>query len=379
MELGGTDQRVLFGPEVCREYLARDLSISVNDRILLISGKGSFEVSGAMELLKNAVVLEQTVRFFDFNINPTYEDVQRGLDIFYDVKPAAVLAVGGGSVLDMAKLIRFFGASGLPVSKRLGKLPENVEVQDIPLIAVPTTAGTGSEATCFSVMYKDKVKYSVEHDAMLPDVVLLIPELTEAQSPYQTACSGYDAFAQAVESYWAVGATHQSQEWAAKAIDLCLKHLENAVLNPSADDRKGMLLAAHWAGRAINISKTTAAHAMSYALTSYYGVPHGHAVALLLPHVFKFNAETAEGYGGLEETIKDLCGLLNCGSVADAFSFIKQVAERTGLGMEWAKASGVNMDEVRECIVNHVNLDRLTNNPSRLSLDDIGQIASCIG
>jgi alcohol dehydrogenase class IV len=387
MDLDETNQNVVLGYDECGQYLTRMLSGKGIDRILMVSGRKSYEASGAKEFLEQAPGVEVATVFSDFDVNPDYEDVQRGLDTFRKVSPDCLLAVGGGSVLDMAKLIRFFGASNIPLSTDLQRLPENLHCKSVPLLAIPTTAGTGSEATCFSVLYKKKIKYSVEHPAMLPDAALLIPQLTESQSPYQTACSGYDALAQAIESYWAVGATPESKAWAAAALGLCVDHLENVVRNPSFESREGMLLAAHWAGRAINISRTTAAHALSYTLTAHYGLPHGHALAMLLPIVFKLNANagTDDILNGslnrkrLNQTIKELCRFMHCDSANDALNYVQRLSELLGLTGRWLVDGHHDVASVRSHIVDDVNVERLANNPLRLDRKHLCRIADQFG
>ena len=157
-----------------------------------------------------------------------------------------------------------------------------------PVFAFPTTAGSGAEATHFAVAYKDRVKKSIGHLRVRPARVALVPEFTYSLSPYQTACTGFDAVSQAIESLWAKGATDESRAFARRAIE-CLGRLDKAVADPDPATREAMQLGAYWSGRAIDISKTTAAHALSYLLTARHGVPHGHAVAMVFPYVAACN------------------------------------------------------------------------------------------
>src|SRR5262249_51347864 len=148
-------------------------------------------------------------------------------------------------------------ADGLPLLNR-----------GLPLVAIPTTAGSGSEATPFAVLYVGHVKHSIAGPAMLPDVAIVDPSLTDSMSPALTAVTGMDAFSQAVESYWCIHSTERSKAYARRAIALVLEHLEVAVTAPREENRRAMSKAAHLAGRAIAITKTTGAHALSYPLTS---------------------------------------------------------------------------------------------------------------
>jgi alcohol dehydrogenase class IV len=156
-----------------------------------------------------------------------------------------------------------------------------------PLIAIPTTSGTGTEATCFAVVYIDKTKYSLKHSSILPDYTIIDPTLTHAMPPLVTAATGMDALAQAIESYWGVKSTHESQAYAREAITLTLAYLKAACQN-EVEARDAMSRAANLAGKAINLTETTACHAVSYPITSYFNVPHGHAVALTLASMFGY-------------------------------------------------------------------------------------------
>ena len=156
------------------------------------------------------------------------------------------------------------------------------------LIAIPTTSGSGSEATHFAVVYVGGEKFSVAHPIyMLPNVVVLNPSLTYSMDSYQTALSGVDAFAQAMESYWSVNSTEESKKYSIEALELIIEHLPLAV-NYNDNSRDIMLHAANLAGKAINIAKTSGAHAISYVLTSKFNIPHGQAVALTLPAWYDF-------------------------------------------------------------------------------------------
>jgi alcohol dehydrogenase class IV len=241
-----------------------------------VRGKHSYEACGAKQLLDELFAIEQirVTKFDDFSTNPKMDEVEKGLSKLSATDATAILAVGGGSVLDMAKLIRYKFTS-----------------QRLPLIAVPTTAGTGAEATPFAVCYVNGVKTSVDDKDILPDVVALYSEFTFDNDARLTACTGFDALAQAVEAYWNVNATSQSDRYAEEAISLLWSNLPACVSRPQPELRKQLLLGAYKAGKAIAITRTTAPHAFSYAFTSHCGYPHGHAVALTFPFFFGLNVK----------------------------------------------------------------------------------------
>jgi alcohol dehydrogenase class IV len=380
------NQRVFFGQEGSGQFLQDTLAGWGAKKLLFITGKGSFRESGAEAFLDEALLSGFENRFSDFSTNPTLADLKQGLACFDAVKPDCIVAVGGGSVLDMAKLVNFFGSLDVDPEAYLDKRAEgNAGSNLVRLVALPTTSGTGSETTHFSVLYRGKVKYSVADPRMVPDAVVLNPALTTKLSPYQTACTGIDALAQGIESYWAVGSTKESRRWAEKAIQLAWDNLEQAVAAPDGESRRKMQEAAYWAGRAIDVSKTTAAHAMSYALTAHYGMPHGHAVALALPAVLLANASVtdqdvndARGADYVRSTTADLCRLLGEEEPAAASQRLQELIAGIGLSDAWLSEHGFDPAQARKRVVQEVNPERLKNNPRQLGMESLLEISARI-
>ena len=237
------------------------------ENIFLVTGKDSYGSCGAEEAVYSLMSRYTFSRFCDFEVNPKIEDVERGISLFREKDYDMIVAIGGGSVLDIAKLIKILSPqSGKP--KEYIKKEKEIEVQGMPLVAIPTTAGSGSEATHFAVVYIDKEKYSLAHDYILPEHAILDSKLTTNLPPKITASTGMDILSQAIESYWSVNSKDESKEYAQESISLVLNNLITAVNNPSPRSREFMLKASHLAGKAINITKTTAPHALSYPLTS---------------------------------------------------------------------------------------------------------------
>lgn len=350
------NQGVYFGDAGAADYLKKMLCERGFKKILFVTGKESFSKSGAEQFLFKAGA-EVQFRFSEFDPNPTCEDLLDGLRLFETVHPDCIVAAGGGSVMDMAKLINFFGVSKINPAEYLDEPTQSKPDADLlPCIAMPTTAGTGSEATHFSVLYKDHVKYSVADSRMVPDTVILCPSLTESMSSYQTACTGMDALAQGMESWWAIGATDESRKYAQKAVRLAGAYLERAVNNPDIEIRKKMQGAAYWAGRAINISKTTLCHALSYVLTSYYGYPHGHAVSVFLPEIYKVHLEV----GVVPERLSSQFG----GN--DAVEKLRELSQTIGLGLK----EPLGYADVHR-VGSGVNSERLENNPLKVSPEQL--------
>jgi alcohol dehydrogenase class IV len=249
-----------------------------------------------------------------------------------------------------------------------------------PVIAVPTTSGTGSEATHFAAVFIGNCKYSVAHRSMLPVGAIIDPELTYSMSPETTAVTGLDAFSQAVESMWSVNATESSRHSARQAIRLALDHLPTAVNRPSPSARFGMSKAAHLAGIAINVTKTTAPHAISYIMTSRFGLPHGHAVALTLGPFLEYNSQATSDDvthpGGAEEvhrSIAELNHLLGCSNAIASRKRITELIESLNLPTR-LRDVGIHTSAQRQMIAEGVNLERLANNPRVLSERALNEI-----
>lgn len=339
-------------------------------RIFLVAGHASYKQSGAERMFHRVLSSYIITQFSDFFPNPKLEDIERGIKIFRKTKCDVVVAIGGGSAIDVAKLINILSAQpGLLSSQVRGK--KLISNPGKPLVAIPTTAGSGSEATHFAVVYDNGKKYSVAHQFMLPTLAILDPALTMSMSPHQTAVSGIDALAQAIESYWSVNSTNESKYFAAKAINLIVRNLIRSVQEPTREARAAMMRASYSAGRAINIAKTTAPHAISYFFTSHFGIPHGHAVALTLGPVFFYNSHVnskdvvdARGEKYVRQTMVELEQLLGVGSPAVACRKIQNIMKQIGLETRLSKL-GLSHSDVAASVA-AVDVERLKNNPRRL-------------
>ena len=375
-------QRVRFQPGAIH-HVGEILAQSGSKSVFLVTGRASYVRSGAAAPLAKILEGRQVVHFDDFELNPNLSDVERGLKLFRRHGFDQILAVGGGSVLDMVKLIGIFSAQDAsPMELVCRERP--IERAGPPVIAVPTTAGTGSEVTHFAAVYVDHEKHSVAHESMLPAHAVVDPELTESLPPKLTAIGGLDAFAQAVESMWSVHSTLESSGYARQAILLALEHLSAAVHRPSPEARRAMSMASHLAGKAINITKTTAPHAISYAMTSRFGVPHGHAVALTLAPILLYNSQVREndaaqerGADVVRQTIADLNHILGCPGAETSCRKITEWIDSLGLPTRLSEV-GILSPADRRLIAGSVNTERLANNPRVLTSEAIEEILARI-
>ena len=351
--------------------------------ILLVADPVAFEQSGASRLLGPVLDSRKVDVFSEFTPNPSLEALEDGIRHYHSVQPDLILAVGGGTAIDLAKLIGFCSVQEVdPVE--LIKSPISNPRRGVPIIVAPTTAGTGSEATHFAVVYLEGRKYSVAHSYLLPDFAILDSTLTNTMPPNITADTGLDALCQAIESMWSVHSTQESIAYATESIQLAWRHLENAVRRPTEEDRQAMCQAAHLAGKAINISKTTAPHAISYTITSDFDVAHGRAVALTLGAVLAFNDNISDsdcsddrGVEYVHQILRDVVRLLGFETLREAVNGFQKLLTALDCPTKLSQI-GATTDEQIDDIASRVNVNRLSNNPRRFTPKSLRTILQTI-
>lgn len=313
-----------------------------------------------------------SVIFNDYQPNPLYESVQAGVKVFRDKQCDAIIAVGGGSAIDVAKCIKLY--SNLPGDGEKGSWLTSEYVEDkIPFLAIPTTAGTGSEATRYAVIYYDGKKQSVTNDSFIPDTVLMVPDTLITLSLYQKKATMCDALCHAIESFWSVNSTDESKEYSRKAIELILANMDGYLGN-TEEGRNNMLLAANVAGKAINITQTTAGHAMCYKITSIFGFAHGHAAILCDRVIFPWMIRNTEkcvdprGEQYLKSVFCEISYAMGCESPDQGASKFEAIFKK--LELEVPAATDAQFDELKTS----VNPVRLKNHPITLDVDTIDDL-----
>ena len=339
--------------------------------LFLVTGNNSYEISGAKKYLTELLLPYNVTHFCQFKSYPKIEDVINGIELYKKSGCETTIAVGGGSVIDMAKLVTFFAENDLRPLEFL-KNPVKETLKKISLAAIPTTAGSGSEATKFAVLYIDKQKFSVENESLLPSVAIIDPELTMSMSGHTTAVTGADALCQAIESYWNINSNKESKAFAGTSLKLIVANLEKAVNNPDPDSRLAMAKAAHLSGKAINITRTTACHAISYPLTTYFGIPHGHAVALTMSKIFEINSSEKNtvlnnnlNQEHLAETMKEICKYFGCEQPNQFTQKWETMMSNIGMEKNYRNL-GVSKQSDFDLILNNINIERLKNNPVKI-------------
>lgn len=316
------------------------------------------------------------VTFSDFTPNPLYEDVCKGVELFHSEKCDTILAVGGGSSIDVAKCIKLY------CKMATDKIYLEQEYKDtgVKLIAIPTTAGTGSESTRYAVIYYDGKKQSVTHDSIIPDVAILEPKVLKTLPLYQKKCTMLDALCQGIESWWSVNSTDESKEYSKIAVETIMKWWHEYIFDNTDESAVHIMEAANYAGRAINITQTTAPHAFSYKLTSIYGLPHGHAVAICLPVIWEFMIHNMDkcidqrGEQYLQSVFVSMSNSMGFSTPTEAIANF-----RTMMGeMEMQNPVSENKAKEMEILSQSVNPVRLKNNPVEIDISAIRNIYDAV-
>lgn len=309
----------------------------------------------------------QIVTFTHYHPNPEYDSVVEGEKLFSESNCDCIVAVGGGSCIDVAKCIKlYYRLDGSKVFMQQEPL-----INDIPFIVLPTTAGTGSEATRYAVIYYKDEKQSITHESIIPTAVIFDPSVLNTLPDYQRKATMLDAFCHAVEAFWSVNSTDESKEYSKKAIKLILKNYKS-YLNNEFEGNKNMLIAANLAGKAINITQTTAGHAMCYKLTSMYGLAHGHAAAIcvsvLWPYMIGHTDMCIDPRGKeyLKTVFNDLSDIIGVNSPFEASKKFCSILQEIGLN-----TPVINNEQDFDILKKSVNLVRLKNNPVKLTEDEI--------
>lgn len=325
--LGYRTPEVLEGPGCVRQLPDVIASRGIG-RVLLVCGPHLYARGAADSLLDALAALGiKAFVFCDLQANPTDQDVEAGYAAYAANACEAIIAFGGGSPMDCAKAIAVKAAHPKkPVTAYQGVL--KVRTKLVPLFAVPTTAGTGSETTIAAVI-TDSVthhKASINDPALMPTLAVLDPELTVSLPPHVTAQTGMDALCHAVESYTnATYCTELENDYARQAVRLIFDNLPRAFEQGSdLAARQSLQKAAFFAGRAFTRGCVGYVHAIGHTLGGLYGVPHGLAMAVILPKVLRQYGSAA--FPKLAE-LADVCGIRGSTTEERALAFIDRIEQ----------------------------------------------------
>ncbi|WP_150287124.1 iron-containing alcohol dehydrogenase [Rhabdaerophilum calidifontis] len=308
-----TPPAIVAGIGATRE-IAGHVRPILGDRILLVTDKGLRRLGLVDPILRNLAMNGIAVAIFDdVAPDPPEENALVGVQIAKRHRATGVLALGGGSPMDVAKIIALISRSNEPLSAIYGV--NAAKGPRMPLVAVPTTAGTGSEATPIAILTTGTAeKKGVVSPLLLPDMAILDAELTLGLPKAITAATGIDAMVHAIEAYSSGSANNNpiSRTLAREALRLLGANIREAATNGgNREARAAMLLGSLLAGQAFANSPVAAVHALAYPIGGHFHVPHGLSNALVLPHVLRFNMPEAGGlYAEIAgDAFPDLAGL----------------------------------------------------------------------
>ena len=358
-------QKIINGianlPEILKEVGCEKLFLVVDSSYPFLNIKDAIET----------LPVKERVMFSDFTPNPLYEQVCNGIELLKSSHCDTILAMGGGSAIDVAKCIKL---AVLTQEGNAAIIPPLVSTRvacnraKLPFIAIPTTAGTGSESTHNAVMYYEGAKQTVTNDGVLPDFAVLEPSVLKTLPLYQKKCTMMDALCQGIESWWSVNSTEESYEYSRKTVELIMANWRKYIFENDDEAAAQIMLAANYGGRAINITQTTAAHAFSYKITSLYKLPHGHAVAVCLPEIWEYmighmdKCIDSRGRWYLSDIFDLIAKAMGCVNPERAIVEFRQMM----MDMSLKNPLAEKREEDLNVLSSSVNPVRLKNNPVKL-------------
>jgi alcohol dehydrogenase class IV len=341
---------------------------------VILGGRSSFDASGASEIMQPLISSGARVELVRGPL-PTTDEVDRLVAEIGGETPQTLVAVGGGLIIDSMKVVGLSIATKRSAGEIVA-VDADVEAGLPFMVAVPTTAGSGAERTPFAVLYQDGVKHSIDDQRLLPSRVILDPTLSRTAPRPVAAAAALDAMAHCVESIWACRSTADSRMVASDALSRLSRNIEPGIVDGIDEARDELLYAASDAGDAIAHTRTTAAHALSYHLTSEYQIAHGHAVALTLGLLASYNeavddASLADerGVEHVRSSVLAACQIVGVSDGAQLTTRLQEVMAAMGLAPDVDTAAGRRVD--RDQWVSGVNTERLANNPRTLSDADL--------
>lgn len=366
-------QKIINGivnlPIILKEINCKKLLLVIDSSFPFLSIKDEIET----------LPVDEKVKFSDFTPNPLYEQVCKGIELLKQSQCDTILAVGGGSAIDVAKCIKL---AFLAKEGNAALIPPIVNTRvecdgkKLPFIAIPTTAGTGSESTHNAVMYYEGAKQTVTNDGVLPDYAVLEPSVLNTLPLYQKKCTMMDALCQGIESWWSINSTEESYEYSRKTVELIMDNWRSYIFENDDEAAAQIMLAANYGGRAINITATTAAHAFSYKITSLYKFPHGHAVAVCLPEIWEYMIHhmnkclDKRGQDYLNTIFNNIAQSMGADTPMEAISVFRDMMRQ----MELINPISNNLPSDILLLTSSVNPIRLRNNPVGLDEETINYL-----
>ena len=338
---------------------------------LLVTDRDLINLEFLKDLINDLEKRFQLYIFSNFSGNPTGENVDEGVEVFNKNNCDSVIAIGGGSALDVGKAIAFMSAQSRPIwdFEDIGDYWKRADEKNIaPIIAIPTTAGTGSETGRASAIVNSKtgIKKIIFHPKFLPSIVILDPVLTKDLSPRLTGATGMDALAHNLEAFCAPGFHPMADGIAIEGMRLIKKSLLKAVKNGSDMEARADLLAAASMGSTAFQKGLGAIHSLSHPLNAQFNLHHGLSNAIFMPYVLTFNKEN------IEERIISICDYLSLNKSFDTFlNWILDLRNELNIPHKLSdiiEIKKMNLDELSKMALDDPST---SSNPKKLTLNDM--------
>tara|TARA_B100001741_G_C16526927_1_gene587566 strand:- start:207 stop:1331 length:1125 start_codon:yes stop_codon:yes gene_type:complete len=342
-------------------------------KILIITGKKSFNLSGAKKIFLPIIKNNKVVFFFKKNSFPEIDEFVKLCKLCQKVKPQLIIGIGGGASIDYAKLTGVLYNQTKKLKKILKNSKKIKNLKKIKTLVIPSTAGSGAEETSFATLFIKNKKYSVAHKLIKPNDYVLLPKLINSSPKYIKASSGMDTICQSTESLISINSTKKSALYSLKSLKLAFNNIKMFVGSKSLKKSHNMSLAANYSGKAINIAKTNGPHAVSYYFSTYHGISHGHAVSLTLNSFLHFNylnIKKSRAKFSLEERYKKLFRLTKSKNIDDLTKYYENLIKNLNLEINFSKLR-INLKKELKKIVKETNVERLGNNPVDVSKDNL--------
>ncbi|WP_078393525.1 iron-containing alcohol dehydrogenase [Shouchella patagoniensis] len=365
--LTGAGATAQLGDEALRLGMKNPLIVS--DKII--------DHAGLIKEISSVLAGTSYGQFLDVQPEPAFSVVEDCKKAFVDGQYDGFIAIGGGSAIDTAKAASVYATYDGDLADFIGT--DLVPKKGAPLIAIPTTAGTGSEVTNIAILSdkKAQLKKGIASDYLLPDVAIVSPDMTRTAPPSVTASSGIDALVHAIEAYLSVHASPVTDSLALRAMEMIARSLPIAYANPdNLEAREEMATASLMAGMAFGNAGVGAVHALAYPLGGRFNMAHGVSNALLLPFVMKANKIACiERLGDVAVALGERTAKLSANDAADsAISVMTRLCMQVNIPNS-LKSFGIERDDLSSMADDAILIDRLLkNNPRKLTRDEIYSI-----
>ncbi|MDQ7791777.1 MAG: iron-containing alcohol dehydrogenase [Clostridia bacterium] len=366
-----TPGRILFGPGTTFR-IPTEVG-RLGKRVLLVSGQNTLQLPENRERVLNPLTSSGLqLHHYRVDPEPSAEAVDRGRELARSQDVELVLGIGGGSALDTAKSIAGLYHSGEPTAAFLrGK---EIDVDPIPWVAVPTTAGSGSEVTSNAVLIDRETgkKSSFRHERWMARVAVVDPILTMSMSRELTAWTGLDALTHAIEAYTSRWVVSPAAALAAEAVRLIVQNFFTAYMGGKKEAREKMALGSLMAGLALNSAGAGVVHALAHPVGSRYNLPHGLVCGVLLPHALQYNLPiTVDAYAELGYRSAVVRRDASVEESADKFMlYVRKLVEKLGVPAKLGDL-GLKHDDILNLVEAAKSSSSLSANGRKATLDDL--------